>query len=151
MNSSNVLFYSEKCQYCYKLLQEIKNRNLEGVFKFVCVDTVRVPPVITSVPTIIIRQCTKPLVGKDAFHWIANHTFFNIPTNNINAKINTDLPKVDSSLSYNKVGISSKYTSFLEDDNAENNTIHNSVRTGYDFGVLKGYKDSSNDNDNRNV
>lgn len=152
MNSSNILFYSEKCKYCYKLLQEIKTRNLEGVFKFVCADTTKVPSIITSVPTIVVRQCTKPLVGKDAFNWVANQTFFNIPTNNINASINNQLPKVDKSLSYNKVAASSKYTNFLdEEENGENNTVHNSVRTGYDFGVLKGYKDSCHDNDNRNV
>jgi hypothetical protein len=140
-----ILFYSHKCPYCTKLMLDIQKKNIQGMLKFVCVDDVRAPPMITQVPTLVIKHCTKPMVGKDVFNWVNNHTFFNIPTNNINQGAANARPKVDSSLSYNRVGVSSKFTS-LDDDNEEPLCLPNPLQTGYDHGVLKGYKDTHNDN-----
>lgn len=143
--AGHILFYSDKCPYCHKLLVEIEKKNLMSGLKFVCVDTVRAPPMITQVPTLIVPQCTKPLVGKEAFAWVSNQGYFNIPTNNIQLSGLNARPKVDASLSYSKLGVSSKFTS-LNDEADEPACLANTVQTGYDFGVLKGYKDTYNDN-----
>jgi hypothetical protein len=81
------------------------------------------PPFVTSVPTIIAQNLTKPLVGKEAMDWIENKKFFNQITNNVNKKNVID-PKIKSSiddLGFNKIestSISDHYTN-INDVNIE--------------------------------
>jgi len=80
-----ILFYSESCNFCLKLLEYINKNNLTQHFKMICIDnkTAKIPKNITIVPTIIDTIIEVPLEGKKAFEYVINQKYFNHPTNNI--------------------------------------------------------------------
>lgn len=80
-----ILFYSESCNFCLKLLEYINKNNLTQHFKMICIDnkTAKVPKNITIVPTIIDTIIKVPMEGKKAFEYVINQKYFNHPTNNI--------------------------------------------------------------------
>ncbi len=89
-----ILFHSNECSFCIKLLEYINNNNLNDFFKFINIDTITViPENITIVPTIIDPSIEAPLEGKKAFEYVVNHKYFNHPTNNINFWVKTPPPK----------------------------------------------------------
>ncbi len=91
-----ILFYSNECNFCSKLLEYLKKNDLEKYFKMLDIDTLRtIPTNITIVPTIIDDTIEAPLEGKKAFEYIINQKFFNHPTNNIDFWINSNIPKPD--------------------------------------------------------
>uniref|UniRef100_A0A6C0LYQ3 Glutaredoxin domain-containing protein n=1 Tax=viral metagenome TaxID=1070528 RepID=A0A6C0LYQ3_9ZZZZ len=138
---SALLFYSNKCEYCQQLLKTIKDNHLTG-FKFIDVDKIRVPDSITQVPTLAIKSYNKPLVGKQVFDWIESQDYFNQITNNIKTRTSNKQPVVDNSLAYSKLKKSDNFTSL--DEKQPDETIHVDVNHGYNFGVLKSYKDNNN-------
>jgi len=86
----NILFYSNKCHYSNLFLNKLKDENMINDFKLINVLEVKnkdIPDIITSVPTIIIKNINTPLVGINAFNWLDNNKFFYQKTNNINNKI----------------------------------------------------------------
>ena len=79
-----ILFYSEKCNFCLKLLEYIDTNNLIEYFKMICIDkTNNIPKNIKLVPTIIDTTIEAPLEGKKAFEYVINQKYFNHPTNNV--------------------------------------------------------------------
>ena len=79
-----ILFYSETCNFCLKLLEYINKNNLAEFFKMICIDkTNNIPKNITVVPTVIDTIIQAPLEGKKAFEYVINQKYFNHPTNNI--------------------------------------------------------------------
>ena len=80
-----ILFYSESCNFCLKLLEYINKNNLEQYFKMICIDekTAKIPKHITIVPTVIDTTIESPMEGKRAFEYVINQKYFNHPTNNI--------------------------------------------------------------------
>lgn len=70
--SQHHIFYSKYCQNCKDFLQELyKTEDLYAKFNKICVDGKKnIPKQITSVPTIIVPQIQKPLVGEEAFFWL---------------------------------------------------------------------------------
>lgn len=143
MSDTNpLLFYSDKCVYCAQLLAKLKEKNITNI-KLICVDKVRVPDIITQVPTLAVKSMNKPLVGKHVFDWVESQTFFNIPTNNIQKKTINPRLQTDESLSFIRLGKSNTFTT-LKDDEHDPPTVHNTVDSGYNFGVLKSYKDNNN-------
>jgi hypothetical protein len=88
-----ILFYSDKCQYCAKLLEYIVKNNLKKYFKMINIDnTNKIPKNITIVPTIIDTSIEAPLEGKYALEYLFNQKYFNHPTNNIEFWINNGVP-----------------------------------------------------------
>lgn len=88
-----VLFYSEQCQYCVKLLDYIIKNNLKKHFKMINVDTAtKIPDNVTIVPTIIDTTIEAPLEGKYALEYLFNQKYFNHPTNNIEFWLNIGIP-----------------------------------------------------------
>ena len=86
----NILFYSNKCHYSNLFLNKLKDENMINDFKLINVLEVKnidIPDIITSVPTIIVKNINTPLVGINAFNWLDNNKFFYQKTNNINNKI----------------------------------------------------------------
>jgi glutaredoxin len=89
-----ILFYSNECNFCSKLLEYLKKNDLEKYFKMMNIDAMRsIPTNITIVPTIIDDTIEAPLEGKKAFEYIINQKYFNHPTNNIDFWINSGVPK----------------------------------------------------------
>ena len=83
--SKHILFYSNKCEHCLKLVSLIQLNGLNDNFKYILVDDsqVKLPDIIEKVPTLIIKGMNKPLVGKEVFTWINSQEFINLKTNNI--------------------------------------------------------------------
>lgn len=71
-----VLFYSQSCAHSKKFLEALVK--VEPLFKSirkVCVDTnSNIPPMVTSVPTLIVRGINRPLMGEQVFSWLSNET-----------------------------------------------------------------------------
>lgn len=79
MNNSsdmNILFYSQKCEYCRNLLLLLKNENLLGYFKLICVDDkLDKLPLNMKVPTMKVLNVNKLLVAQEAFEWVNQMKF----------------------------------------------------------------------------
>ena len=75
-NNMNVLFYSQHCNTCKNLLLLLKNEQLLGYFKLVCVDNMldKLPPDMI-VPTMIIVNLNKPIAGQETFEWVQQMKF----------------------------------------------------------------------------
>ena len=61
-----ILFYSENCNFCLKLLEYINKNNLGQYFKMICIDekTSKIPKHITIVPTVIDTTIEVPMKEK---------------------------------------------------------------------------------------
>ena len=89
-----ILFYSEECKFCIKLIEYISTNNLSDFFKLINIDTLStIPDNISIVPTIIDSTIEAPLEGKKAFEFVVNHKYFNHPTNNVDYWVNYPPPK----------------------------------------------------------
>jgi hypothetical protein len=89
-----ILFYSNECKFCLKLLDYINKNNLKDFFKMINIDELKeIPENITIVPTIINSVLQVTLEGKKAFEFVINQKFFNHPTNNIDYWIANPIPK----------------------------------------------------------
>ena len=73
----NILFYSNRSSPCTNLITLMKNSNLLGYFKLVCVDgrLNEMPKNITTVPTLMVANVNKLLVADEAFHWVKTMRF----------------------------------------------------------------------------
>lgn len=121
-----VLFYSEQCQYCVKLLDYIIKNNLKKFFKMINVDNAtKIPDNVTIVPTIIDTTIEAPLEGKYALEYLFNQKYFNHPTNNIEFWLNTEVPV--PSIEEDKKAIDkfklSNYACFGDDNPTQNNIV----------------------------
>jgi hypothetical protein len=89
-----LLFYSNQCNFCEKLLDYLNKNNLNEYFNMINIDKInQIPDNITIVPTIIDTTIEAPLEGKKAFEYVINQKYFNRPTNNIDYWINNGIPK----------------------------------------------------------
>lgn len=120
-----ILFYSEQCQYCAKLIDYINKNNLKKYFKMINVDTTnKIPSNVTIVPTIIDTTIEAPLEGKYALEYLFNQKYFNHPTNNIELWINNGIPI--PSIEEDKKAIDKTKLSNFEsfgDDTTQNNVV----------------------------
>ena len=100
-----VVFYSNHCEYCKKLLLYLEKYNIKSLFKLINIDDTPAPPGIDSVPSIIDTELIQPLKGKAVFEYLLNLKYFNNPTNNIeyikNIPINPNIKEDDKALSKN--------------------------------------------------
>lgn len=55
MNRKDLIFYSNYCEYSKEVLTMLTKRNLRSKFLLICIDNgkYKIPPIITSVPTIL--------------------------------------------------------------------------------------------------
>ncbi|VVU95220.1 hypothetical protein CPAV1605_945 [seawater metagenome] len=83
----NILFFSNQCNYCSAFIALLKKENISDIFNFINVDeNPELPDYIKKVPTIMVDNVTKPLVGKAAFNWVQMQTDINNQTNNIKSR-----------------------------------------------------------------
>jgi len=78
-----VIFYSEQCEFCEKLIKYLDKHNLRPLFKLINIDKTTAPKEIDVVPTIVDTELNQPLKAKKAFEYLINVKYFNNPTNNI--------------------------------------------------------------------
>lgn len=65
-----VLFFSQQCPHCKKFIEQMKtNPELVKQVKGIDVATSRVPPQVTSVPSVLLNG-SQLLVDKQAFEWL---------------------------------------------------------------------------------
>jgi hypothetical protein len=89
-----ILFYSEHCEFCQKLLEYLNINNLLQNFNIINIHTLsKIPDNITIVPTIIDPTIEAPIEGKSAFEYVINQKYFDHPTNNIDYWIDKNVPK----------------------------------------------------------
>lgn len=74
-NNFYVIYYSNFCNNSKDLLKELGERSLLQNFEKICVDNInklgiKLPNFLTDVPTILVPDYNKPLIGIDAFKWI---------------------------------------------------------------------------------
>lgn len=100
MDKENIIFYSKKCEYCSKIINLISEIDSIEKYKFICIDGNNKFPYIQRVPTLVIKQVKKPLIGINAFNWIKSTSQFNRITNNINSKPNKFNNPEDNPLLY---------------------------------------------------
>lgn len=120
-----ILFYSEQCQYCVKLLEYIVKNNLENFFKMINVDkTTKIPDNVTVVPTIIDTTIEAPLEGKYALEYLFNQKYFNHPTNNVNCWTNgIPTPSIEEDKKALDKLKFSHYASIGDDNDTQNNVV----------------------------
>lgn len=101
--NKHILFYSDKCKHCSALLTSINKTCTQDNYKFISVDnsSIKIPEIITKVPTLIVKGMNKPLVGKEVFSWFNSQQFLNLSTNNINNIFNPHF-KSDNTLANSK-------------------------------------------------
>ena len=103
MADNNILFYSNKCNFCKQIIHLINEVDDIRSFKLICIDDNSDNfPYIQRVPTLLIAEYKKPIVGINAFNWINSKNQFNKSTNNINLNPNSNLnPKLNTLLNDN--------------------------------------------------
>jgi len=128
-----ILFYSENCNFCLKLLEYINKNNLGQYFKMICIDekTSKIPKHITIVPTVIDTTIEVPMEGKKAFEYVINQKYFNHPTNNIEyTKNGVPIPTIEEDI---KAGSSKSGTSFIYvDKDIEKKFIEKEDKNNFD-------------------
>lgn len=78
-----LLFYSNQCEFCKKIILDLKKKNIINIFKLINIDNInKIPNDIDIVPTIVDSNFNQPIKGKLAFEYINNLKFFNNSTNN---------------------------------------------------------------------
>ena len=73
----NILFYSQRCPTCHNLISVLKNTDLLKYFHLSCVDDKlnNLPPHVTTVPTMIVKNYRKPIVATETFEWVKQAKF----------------------------------------------------------------------------
>lgn len=118
-----ILFYSEQCQYCVKLLDYVIKNNLKKYFTLINIDTTsKIPNNVTIVPTIIDTTIKAPLEGKYALEYLFNQKYFNHPTNNIEFWLDIGIP-IPSIEEDNKAIDKFKLSNYTCFDNNDNNNV----------------------------
>jgi hypothetical protein len=123
MTNNNILFYSNKCKFCTQIIHLINEIDDINSFKLICIDdNINKFPYIQRVPTLLISEYKKPIVGINAFNWINSRNQFNKKTNNINLNPNKNLnPKFNTLLNNNenenKKFVNKDHYSFIDDNN----------------------------------
>lgn len=81
--SESIIFYSMKCKYSIKALEIIKKNNIN--INLECIDNNKnLPKFLKVVPTIIEKNCDKPLEGNFVFNWLNRF----VDKSNTNSTIN---------------------------------------------------------------
>ena len=117
--NNDVLFYSNKCKYSKQLIELLSDNDLIESYNLICIDNnTEKYPYVQRVPTLLVDDVKKPLVGVNAFNWINAKTNFNKNTNNINLNPNKNLDKKNNPLLFdqnNKFNNKKDYT-FIDDN-----------------------------------
>ncbi len=122
-----ILFYSERCPHCVKLLHTIKHLGTQDNYKYISVDNPagpKLPDIITDVPTLIVKGMNRPLVGREVQTWIESQQYMYLSTNNITTVKNPNFTsKIDLSLNSHGNTIDTNFISLTDNDDELNKKI----------------------------
>ena len=80
----SIIFYSKDCDFCKQLFNEIMKFESLDNYTLVCLEEhLNKFPMITRVPSLVMKNVKKPIIGKDAFECIRTKNQFNARSNNI--------------------------------------------------------------------
>lgn len=135
-----VLFYSDDCKYCKKMLLYLDKYNIKSEYKLIDINNKKIPININIdiVPTIIDTELNQPLKGKKAFEYLTNIKYFNNETNNIEIakKIppNPDIPIDDKAnqKDINQLSLKQDNNESLLFNENKDNTKNNESLTFYE-------------------
>jgi hypothetical protein len=117
--TKNLLFYSEKCPYCKLFIKKLNDEQLLHDFRLIDVHELKtIPPAITDVPTIVVKNINIPMSGISAFNWLENSKYFYQKTNNVNVKVRHIDIKEDRSMAneHDKKKKSDDFANILDED-----------------------------------
>ena len=147
-----VIFYSEQCDYCKKLLQYLDKYNIKSLFKLINIDKTQAPKDIDIVPTIIDTELNQPLKGKKAFEYLLHVKYFNNPTNNIDyikeLPINPDIKEDDKAIKSDTIDLEINNSNIfnIKSDSQINDLFkENESSTFYESSKKKEISESSNE------
>jgi len=130
---SNVLYYSNFCENCKKLLYKISKSSIKNNIHFICIDKrtqknnniyiilennneIILPPTINAVPALLlVNNNYKVLFGDDILHYLK-------PVEDIKIEKNITITKNEEPTAYhfgNYTGVVSDTYSFLDQNNNE--------------------------------
>ena len=123
-----ILFYSNRCNHCRTLINQLNKSDLKNQFNFFCIDNnyKNIPPNINSVPSILFKENNNVLVGKGVFHWLDEQT-----KPKINNQQNPDGP-----LAWHGAEMGGTYSdnySFLDSDTSAQGTGGASIAHNFSF------------------
>jgi hypothetical protein len=72
--SVSLLFYSNYCQHCKQIVNEINKTPMRNSVRYVCIDTqavrTRLPEYISSVPSLVVGTTNQIYVGNQILGWL---------------------------------------------------------------------------------
>ena len=153
-NMKSIIFYSKYCDFCRKLFDEINKIDSLDNYQLVCLEEhPNQFPMITRVPSLIVKNVQKPIVGKHAFECIRTTNQFNGKSNNINYKDpNKHLNKEDNTMLYDvedeKSTTQTKNNdySYVHDDNDDKNVTDVNVKLEKEFSDIQEENEAPMDN-----
>ena len=121
-----VVFYSNKCQHCLKLVTLMKNMDMVQHFNFICVDNNNnIPNNIKKVPTLIVPDLNRPIEGKKAFEWVKNNKYFYRNTNNIYDAKHITNPNIKEDNFVSGTEINGNFTTVKDENKVNTNKVLN--------------------------
>jgi hypothetical protein len=113
MNNINVLLYSRQCPSCKNLLTILQNEKLLQYFKLECVDdTLDKYPRNLIVPTMLVVNVNRPLMGQETFEWVNQMKF--IKQQNI-AEMNKKIIQQNTNIRKGPIGYDSDIMGGISD------------------------------------
>lgn len=73
----NVLFYSKKSKLSYNVVKTMQGMDILKYFKCICVDDNidKIPKMITTIPTLIVKEYPKPFIAEEIFNYLRTISF----------------------------------------------------------------------------
>ena len=72
--STSLLFYSNYCQNCKKIMKEVNKSEISPKIKYICIDSPNIrnklPQYINSVPSLVVGTTNQIYVGNQILGWI---------------------------------------------------------------------------------
>lgn len=134
-----IIFYSNDCEYCNKLLEYINKYNLNDTFKLVDIKSIKkIPESIKTVPTLIDPNLNQPLLNKQVFEYLVNFKYFNNPTNNINFTSTIENPKIiNDSKAFQNINNNMIINETVDFYNNNHDNILNNMKTSRNIQTTK--------------
>ena len=135
--SESIIFYSMKCKHSMKALEIIKNNNIN--INLECIDNNKnLPKFLKVVPTIIEKNCDKPLEGDFVFNWL--NRFVKSSNSNMTQKPIESTDSIQPFFSNEMTGYSDGY-SYISNENPMDHS----------FQFLNNNNNQNNNNQNNNI